>query len=169
MRRLNSSQVRIPPLAAAVLVGFAVAASAPVQAATASTTFQVTSDVGPTCALTVPTLAFGTYAGAQLDATTTVSATCSVGISYTIGLNEGSTSGATVTTRRMKQGSSTLSYALYSDTARSVNWGNTAGVDTVAGTGTGTAQSFTVYGRIPASQYPSAASYADTITATLTY
>jgi len=39
----------------------------------------------------------------------------------------------------------------------------------VAGTGTGAAQNLTVYGRIPASQFPGAGSYSDTVVVTLTY
>ena len=65
--------------------------------------------------------------------------------------------------------SAALNYAVYSNSARSSIWGNTVGSNVVAGTGLGTAQVLTVYGRIPAAQYPAPGSYTDTITATLTY
>jgi spore coat protein U-like protein len=43
------------------------------------------------------------------------------------------------------------------------------GTDTLASTGTGVAQSITVYGQIPAGQYVSPGTYNDTIIATITY
>ncbi len=62
-----------------------------------------------------------------------------------------------------------LAYSLLQDSARTVNWGNTVGMDTLAGTGNGAAQALTVYGRVPASQFVAPGSYADTITATVTF
>jgi spore coat protein U-like protein len=48
-------------------------------------------------------------------------------------------------------------------------WGNTVGTDTVAATGSGAAQSYTVYGRITAQTTPAPGTYTDTITVTVTY
>ena len=62
-----------------------------------------------------------------------------------------------------------LSYAMYTDSARSVNWGQTIGTDTVVGTGNGASQALTVYGSVPAGQYVAPGAYSDTITATVTY
>ena len=62
-----------------------------------------------------------------------------------------------------------LLYFLYRDVARSLNWGNTVGIDTVSGTGTGNAQSLTVYARVPASQSPVPGGYRDTIVAMVTF
>ena len=42
-----------------------------------------------------------------------------------------------------------LPYELYRDSARSLRWGNTLTVDTASGTGTGSAQQLTIYGRVP--------------------
>jgi spore coat protein U-like protein len=69
----------------------------------------------------------------------------------------------------MMNASKTLNYALYSDTARTKNWGNTVSTDTVTGTGSGGPQAITVCGQIPASQNPVPGSYTDTVTAILTY
>jgi spore coat protein U-like protein len=66
-------------------------------------------------------------------------------------------------------GSSLLNYKLFNNSGYTSNWGNTVGTDTLAGTGTGAAQPLTVYGQIPAGQFVRPGSYADTITATLTY
>jgi spore coat protein U-like protein len=69
----------------------------------------------------------------------------------------------------MTNGAATVSYSLYSNAARTTNWGNTVGTDTVAGTGTGSNQSYTVYGSVPAQTTPAPATYTDTITVTVTY
>jgi len=143
---------------------------ASLQAATTSAAFTVTATVQTTCSIAANNLNFGGYTGVQLDSTTTLTATCSNGVPYTVGLNAGVSTGATVTTRKMKgPGSDLLAYSLFRDAARTLNWGVTVGADTVAGTGTGTAQTLTVFGRIPASQFVGPGAYADTITATLTF
>jgi spore coat protein U-like protein len=66
-------------------------------------------------------------------------------------------------------GANRLKYSLFSDSARTTNWGDTVGRDTVPATGTGAAQTFRVFGRIPASQPLPPGGYADTITVTLTF
>ena len=48
-------------------------------------------------------------------------------------------------------------------------WGTTIGTDTVTGTGNGTAQAITVYGRVPPQTTPPAATYNDTVNVTVTY
>jgi spore coat protein U-like protein len=65
--------------------------------------------------------------------------------------------------------SSLLHYKLFSDSGHTINWGNTVGTDTVSKTGSGAAQTLTVYGQVPAGQYVTSGSYSDTITVTLTY
>jgi spore coat protein U-like protein len=58
---------------------------------------------------------------------------------------------------------------LYSDALRTLNWGNTS-ASWVSGTGTGAAQTLTVYGLIPLQTTPAPATdYADTVTITVTY
>ncbi len=148
----------------------AVAPPAGAAAATATTTFQVTATVQATCVIAANTLAFGTYTGAQTDATTTISVTCTNSTPYNVGLDPGTAPGATVTTRKMSgPGGALLAYALYRDAARAQNWGNTVGTDTVTGAGNGGGQTLTVYGRLAGSQYVTPGAYADTITATTSY
>jgi spore coat protein U-like protein len=138
------------------------------QQGSATTTFTVTANVPPVCTVNAANLVFGNYSGNQLDGTTTVSSTCSSGAPYNIGLNPGVAAGATVTTRAMTgPAGALLSYSLFQNAARTTNWGNTVGTDTVPTTGTGVAQTFTVYGRIPALQSPVLGAYQDTITVTL--
>jgi spore coat protein U-like protein len=138
-------------------------------AGTATTTFQETANVQATCNISATNLAFGTYAGTVSDATSTVTVTCTNTTAWNVGLTAGTCPGATVTTRCMLNGAAQLGYALYRDSARTLNWGNTSGTDTLAGTGNGTAQANTVYGRIPAGQFPAPGAYADTITATVSF
>ena len=139
-------------------------------AAKSLVTFSVTAQVSTTCFITTTNLNFGAYAQTQLDATTTLSATCSNGTPYDVGLDAGTSPGATVSTRKMTGlGSDLLNYSLFQDSARSLNWGNTVGTDTVHGVGNGAAQTLTVYGRIPAAQFVAGGEYSDTITVSLNF
>lgn len=140
------------------------------QAATSTANFQVTAMVQATCMISAGNLDFGTYTGTATTATSSISVTCTNTTPYNVGLNAGSSSGATVTTRKMADsGGDTLSYGLYQDAAYSLNWGDTTGTDTVAGTGDGSTQTLTVYGQLPAGQYVTPGSYSDTVTATVYY
>jgi spore coat protein U domain-containing protein, fimbrial subunit CupE1/2/3/6 len=96
--------------------------------------------------------------------------TCTNTTPYNVGLDAGTSTGATVNARKMVgPAGATLGYALFRDAARTQNWGNTVGADTQTGTGNGSAQTLTVFGRIPANAFPVPGGYADTITATITY
>jgi spore coat protein U-like protein len=139
------------------------------EAGTATATFTVSATVQATCNITATNLSFGTYTGTQTDATSTITVTCTNTSAWNLGLNAGTCPGATVTTRCMLNGAAHLNYALFRDAARTLNWGQTAGTDTLAGTGTGNAQASTVYGRIPGGQLPAPGAYTDTITATVTF
>lgn len=154
------------------ILGYLALALAPVSAdaATVTTTFAVTATVQATCLVSATALAFGTYTGAVVDATSTVSVTCTNTTPYNVSLNPGLATGATVTTRKMTgPASAVLSYAMYQDSGHSVNWGQTIGTDTVTGTGNGSAQAITVYGETSAGQYVAPGAYTDAITATVTY
>jgi len=147
-----------------------VAASKPADASsTATTTFQVTATIQATCIVSATPMAFGTYTGALVNSTSTVTVTCTNTTPYNVGLDKG-TNGGSVTTRQMKGTlGALLNYSLYYDSARTHNWGITIGTDTVAGTGNGAGQGITVYGQLPAGQYLAPDNYTDTITATVTY
>lgn len=137
-----------------------------------STTFRVSARVEAVCEVTASDLAFGTYtaqAGTPLQGTTLLRATCTPDTNYNIGLNEGTSPGATVNQRKMVAGARTLDYQLYSDSARSTIWGNTTGTDTVTGVGTGLAVDHTVFGAVPAAQVVPAGDYQDTVTVRIYY
>lgn len=167
--RLLNWKIRTVSVAAAMVLAGGVAI-APAAAATSTASFQVTATVAATCVISATNLAFGTYAGVQTDSTSTLSATCTNTTPYTVGLSVGAATGATATARSMTGPSAALlGYALYRDSARTLNWGFTAGTDTVGGTGSGAEQTLTVYGRVAAGQYVAPGAYTDTITATITF
>lgn len=135
--------------------------------------FTVNGSVPNACTLTpkpVPDLAFGSVPGpitANLDRTTTIGLVCTGRTAWQIGLDNGLNASGTV--RRMRNaGGQFVSYELYRDSPRSLRWGNTLASDTLAGTGSGTAQSLSVYGRV-APQAPNIGTYSDTIMVTVTY
>lgn len=139
-------------------------------AATPSTSFGVSATVLSSCAVSATSLAFGPYTAATVNATSAISVTCTSSTPYNIGLGAGTSPAASVASRQMSgPAASLLRYALMSNSARTLNWGNTAGHDTVAGTGNGSAQLLMVYGQTPAAQAVIPGSYADTITVTVTY
>lgn len=138
---------------------------------TATPSFTVSAAPAAACLLTTNPLAFGSAGllNAAVSATTTVGVQCTNTTPYNVSLSPGAASGATVTSRRMSTGPATISYALYRDSAHTLNWGQTVGTDTVGGTGTGTVQVLTVYGLVPVQSTPAPGVYTDTVTATVTY
>jgi spore coat protein U-like protein len=150
-----------------VILGTFLPAQAP--AATTTTTFTVTATVISVCVVAAQPLSFGNYSpvsGTALDATTTVTATCTLSVPYTVGLDNGVN--ASATQRRMALLTSFLNYELYSDSSRTQRWGS-AGGELVSGTGSGAAQTLTVYGRVPAGQVVGAGAFSDVITVTVTF
>jgi spore coat protein U-like protein len=142
-------------------------------ATTVTGTFQVQIQIQATCILvssSALTFATSGVLTANVDQTSTITVQCTNTTPYNIGLNAGA-NGGSVTTRQMKGGPTNqlINYSLFSDSARSVNWGQTIGTDTVTGTGNGSQQGFTVYGRVPPQTTPSPGTYTDTITVTVTY
>jgi spore coat protein U-like protein len=135
-------------------------------------TFNVSATVATACNVSASTLNFGSVGqlSSNVDATTTVSATCSNTTPYTVSLSLGSGSGVTLpTARKMTNGGNTVTYGLYQNSARTTAWGDVIGTNTEAGTGTGLSQSYTVYGRVPSQTTPAPATYTDSIVTTVTY
>jgi len=142
-------------------------------AATVSTTFTVTATVLASCDVTAANLDFGNYmsgAGSDTTANTTVDVTCTNGTNYTIALDGGSVAHDPAARAMSAGGSSLLNYGLYTDASCTTVWGDGTGVTTtMSGTGDGTAQPATIYGRIPAGQYVPATQYTDQITVQVSY
>lgn len=136
-----------------------------------STSFLVTAMVQSTCSISATDLNFGVYTGSVVAAYSTITATCTNTTPYNIGLSAGNGPGATVTSRQMSEpGGALQAYSLFRDSSHRQNWGVTIGTDTLAQTGSGSAQSISVYGQVLAGQSLSTpGTYTDTIVATLTY
>lgn len=136
----------------------------------ASGTFPVNGSVSPTCSASSGTLDFGNYATATAAlGTATVTVNCSNGAPYNISLGAGQN--VSGTTRRMaRTGGGFLSYELFSNSLRTLAWGDGTGLGAkVGGTGTGGSQSRTIYGRIPAGQSATVGSYSDSVIVTVDY
>ena len=143
-----------------------------VNAQTATTTMPVTMTITAGCTVTATSVAFGSQSvlAANTAATGTLGVTCTNTTPYNVGLNAGSGAGATVAVRRMTgPASAIINYGLFRDAAFATVFGNTVGTDTVAGTGIGTSQTITVYGRVPAQSSPAPGSYADVVNVTITF
>ncbi len=146
--------------------------AAPAYANTAD--LDVSATVEDSCTVANSTMNFGTLSvisGTNHDATASVSLTCTIGADYTMSLDDGSNAGAG-TQRYLNYNDGTtdhqIPYDLYSDTTRSTAWA-ASGVNP-AGTATGSAETVTVYGRIPSTAANViAGSYTDTVTVSISF
>jgi len=144
--------------------------STPAFAGTASANLAISATIVATCTIGTTPVAFGNYTGTLNNSNGGVSVQCTNTTPYTIALDAGTGTGATVTTRAMTgPGSAQLGYGLYSDSAHTINWGNSLATNWVSGTGNGSSQSYTAYGQIPAGQYLAPGSYNDTVVATVAW
>jgi len=136
-----------------------------------SAPFTVTATNATSCSVNASTLNFGSTGvlRSSLDATSTVTLTCTNAAPYTVALDGGLSGATNPAQRKMSQSSEQVTYGLYQDSARTQPWGDSVGTNTAAGTGSGLAQMFTVYGRVPAQTTPSPGTYSDTVVVTVTY
>jgi spore coat protein U-like protein len=155
--------------------------SAPMaQAGTATSNLTVQITITASCTINAATLDFGSNAGTTLvatniDASTTVSVTCTNGSPYSIGMDNGAN--VSGSQRRMKSGANFLNYNLYVDAGRTNAWTTAASNSTCTsanscflGSGSGSAQSVSIYGRVPSTgSAPPTGTYTDTVTMTITY
>jgi spore coat protein U-like protein len=147
-------------------------AATPALAASASNQMPVSVNVINSCTVAASPMAFGTLTsvgGVNVDTTATVDLVCTIGAAYDVAMDVGTH--ATGSQRYLQStAGGKIPYGVFRDSARSLNWGNTTGTDTSAGsTATGTA-SLTAYGRIPASATSvPAGAYTDTVTVTVNF
>ena len=162
---LNSTTRTLRILA---LTGAAFAAIAAQPALAADTAeLGVSAEVTSVCNVTTSPVAFGnidvTTAG-NVDATGGFSVVCTSGTAWTAAADAGNGTGASTAARKMMSGANLLNYALYSDSGRVTNFVS------ATGTGSGSAQASTIYGRVASGQTGvPAGSYADSVTVSLTY
>lgn len=161
---------------AALAAGLTLAAvcAAPASAATVGGTLNTSATVTANCTVSTSAVAFGSVnaiSGSNVDASGGLSVTCTNGTAWAASAGVGAGSGASFTGRRMTGGANLLGYNLYTSNAYSTVWGDgTASTATIGGTGSGSAQSVTIYGRVASGQTSvPAGSYADTVAVTITY
>lgn len=145
--------------------------SCPTGSKTASASSSATATVVSSCNVSATNINFGALGllTGNNDASGTLSIQCNSTLPYTVSLN-GGTSGATdPTQRKMAFSSTNIIYGLYRDSVHSLPWGSTVGTNTASGTGSGTLQNLTVYGRIAVQTTPKPGTYADTIIVTVSY
>jgi spore coat protein U-like protein len=167
------------------LFAVALLAACGVASAADTTTFNVKLLVTKACTITAAAATDVDF-GSQTSTTTGnvdqnggLTVQCTPLTPYTIALNAGAnaSTGSDVTTRRMKNVDSLVTtnnyvgYQLYSNLTHTSVWGTTTNTNTVAGTGLGINQTYTIYGRITnlAGNNPATGNYQDTVTATITY
>jgi spore coat protein U-like protein len=141
-------------------------------AATKTATFTVTATVISDCTIaSASNINFGNVGvmANNTDTTGTINVTCTTGTPYNLELDAGSATGSTLANRLMANGSNTLKYQLYRDSAYTNVWGITIGTDTSVGTGTGNSTPFTVYARMPPQPTPVVGTYTSTVTATIAF
>ena len=136
----------------------------------AAYSFDATVTLQPTCSLSTTAVTFvtGSSLAANVDAAGAVNVTCSSGASYTLTMDGGANGGTSAITRKMKLNAGLITYGLYQNSGRTTGWYNDA-PGTVSGTGTGSAQSIPVYGRVFAQTTPAPGTYSDSVIVTLTY
>lgn len=165
------SRIRIGLAATAALL---LGAAAPALAQTATANLAVSATVANVCIISTTPVAFGSYdpivtnATNPLDVSGSVIVTCTKGAGTRIDLDLGAH--ASGSTRRMAGGSDFLSYELYQDNSRSTVWGAGASAgQAIAAAPSISPRTFFVYGRVAAGQNVSAASYTDTVVATINF
>lgn len=141
----------------------------------------VTASIGNVCAFenTQYTLPFGVYdyigtnATTPLDQSTLIRVRCTSGFTGTVTLGQGSNADTGSTDaaplRRMSDGATSfLSYALYTDAARTATWGNTLATGNAV-VGSGNYADVPVYGRVAAGQNRPNGNYSDLVTIAYTF
>ncbi len=140
-------------------------------AATTIANFQVRMTIQADCRIvSASDLNFGTNGviSANVEVNSSLNVQCTNLTPYTIGLNAGTGSGATVAARLMTLSGATIQYSLYSDAARTTVWGDAA-ANWVAATGNGASQLYSIFGRVPPQTTPVPGLYTDTVTVTVTF
>lgn len=148
-------------------------------AGSATSSFRVTATLNPTCTIQTTPAAFGhynpitTHATAPLEITSSVTITCSKGMSTTIGLDRGLHAAyALDTTRAMKHvvRDEYLNYELYKDPIHTTLWGTSGAHLVVPPIAPDTKpRTYLIFGRVPAGQNVSIGDYHDTVVAVVNF
>lgn len=154
--------------------------AAPAVATDVTANLSMSATVPDSCTVGTATLSKLTYeplTNTDESTSTNISVTCTNGTSYSILLNGGSEADTSARMLSDSTANDKIAYGLYQDAAHTTAWGNTTGqsADVVTSTGTGTAQTHTVYMLVDASATDNGSTvkvgtaYSDTVTITVSY
>ncbi len=142
----------------------------------ATAKMDVTALITPNCRMTLTPLNFGDYdplganSSQELDATATVTLTCTLNSVATITIDGGQHPAGSNLSRQLASTDQRLSYEIFRDAARTQVWASGSNaLRYVSLTGISSASELTVYGRIPPGQEVAAGSYNDVVTATVDF
>lgn len=143
-------------------------------AGSTTSSMAVSATVSASCAITSTTaMAFGAITASSLpaNATGTVVFSCTTGTSWMVFGDTGQH--ASASQRRLSDGTNFMNYNVYSDSGRTAAFPTslgTLGSGNTGGSGTGSSQTLTLYGQIPAGTVlPPPGSYSDSVTLTLNW
>jgi spore coat protein U-like protein len=179
LRRLRFA-VGARPLSLLAGIALAVLSGAPACAVTTTNSFTVKANLIAACtSVTSPTLDFGPISSVGLPAqffsgSTTFTVTCGNGLAYKVGLGPGGNYSGSRHIGTAFQGGP-LPYQLYQDPGYGTAWGDGTAATAMAavkiGTGNGSAQTLTIYGKIlPGTALPPpGTTLTDSVTITVSY
>lgn len=141
---------------------------------TVTATFTITITIQGACTVNAgPQVNFGTVpstATANQYQTNTLSVICSNTLPYNVGLLGTNTGASANGTGYMVISNDQVPYELFQDSAHTTPWGNTVGTNTVAATGSGLPQSYSVYAQVLGTDLNhQPGTYSDIVTVTVTY
>ncbi len=139
--------------------------------ASASFGFNARATVTNNCLISTGNLAFGTNSvlTGAVRSSAAMNVQCTGNSAYQVSLSAGGS--GNVAARKMKNAATgeTIGYTI-SNSLDGPAWGDgSGGTAVVAGTGSGTAQTITMYGKVPAQKTPAPGDYKDTVIATLVF
>lgn len=142
-----------------------------------SAAYATCAGLGCSCSVATTAVTFGTYVPTtQKTSNGNVAVTCSALViftaSYVISMAKGNST--TYTPRFMNLSGVHLNYNLYTTAAFTSIWGDATGgtvtvSDSYTSIGLSTTRNYTIFGRIPASQFVNTGTYTDTVLVTVTY
>ena len=145
-------------------------ASMHTHAATPTSSFGVSATVPDICIVSASTVALGAGTGAYAHAAASVSVKCSNFTPYFVGLTARMSTGTTLQARRIADpGSALLTYALFPNSAGTIEASPSADADPVAAAGSGRAQGSADGGELSAKRSVAPSAYADTMIVTVIY
>ena len=138
---------------------------------TAFLILDVVAYVSKQCSVSASDINFGSRGAlaTNVNANGRLDVLCTPGTDFAISLSNGQ-NGTSANDRKMRSpAGGTVDYNLYRTPDYTAVWGSSLSTDTLSGSGSGTTDAYTVFGRVPAQPTPAAGVYSDTIIVTLTY